>query len=102
MDRVKLIGGKKKAKCTQVLLFFHLKKNGSQTRKGLTGIDNRIEAMISDPLVHMYCAPGSQANWQIRFLRLMVEIFEGMGEVLADWNHSEAPGCKKHLDALDK
>lgn len=66
MDRVTLISGREKARCTQVLLRFHLKKNGYQSRKSHTGIDEKTEAMISGCLVgpHVLCprTPGELAD----------------------------------------
>lgn len=52
--------------------------------------------MISNLLAHMYCAPESQANWQMKFRRLRSEIVEGMGERY--WQTES----KKYLDSLDK
>lgn len=56
LDRVTFISGREKAKFAQVLLWFHIKANGYQTRKGPTGIDKRVESIISALLAHMYCA----------------------------------------------
>lgn len=52
--------------------------------------------MISDLLVHTYCAPESQASWQMRLRRLRSEILEGMGE------RCPQTESKKYLDSLDK
>lgn len=56
------------------------KKKSYQSRKSQTGIDEKIEAMISDHLIYMYCAPEHQTNWQMKFMKLVSIIFEGVRE----------------------
>lgn len=36
--------------------------------------------MVSNLLVHIYCTPEYQSNWQMRFRKLVLVISEGMGE----------------------
>lgn len=59
---------------------FPSQKEWLSYQEGSLYIDKSIKAMISHLLVHMYYALESQANGQIRFIRLMLETFEGMGK----------------------